>query len=340
MCNPCCPGTQRRSAEPNEILSAGSELCFRCLRVLYCQHAARFYAYEEAVRDAAQLWITLPAFLFPQLGEQLLPIVEKGQTIICVPGGGGAEFAFQGLVRKVGCTLCGLQRVHSIARLKEYGRSVFMLGRKDSIQIGTIPCGKAGETADILSKMLAMPCKALPNYLSVTLTPSNPILHTSRLYSMFHDYRDGVFYDRNILFYEEWTDDASRVLLACDAELQELCTALQPLDLTGVRSLKTHYESETSEQMTRKISGIPAFKGLTSPMKKCEKGWHPDFTSRYFTADFAFGLKVIIDLAHSVGSCACEMESVWRWYLKTRDVPCDYFTLTTDREELTSYYLV
>ena len=46
MCNPCCPGTQRRSAEPNEILSAGSELCFRRLRVLYCQHAARFYAYE------------------------------------------------------------------------------------------------------------------------------------------------------------------------------------------------------------------------------------------------------------------------------------------------------
>ena len=47
MCNPCCPGTQRRSAEPNEILSAGSKLRFRCLRVLYCQHAARFYAYER-----------------------------------------------------------------------------------------------------------------------------------------------------------------------------------------------------------------------------------------------------------------------------------------------------
>lgn len=295
---------------------------------------------SEAASGADQIWITLPSFMFSKIGAELQPIVQPGQTIVVVPGTGGAEFAFSDLIRK-GCILGGLQRVHSIARLKEYGHSVYMLGRKTELHLASIPSDSAYGLARKIEPMLEMPCHILPNYLCVTLTPSNPILHTSRLYSMFSDWKPDRVYERNFLFYEEWTDDSSRIMLKCDDELQAICKTFEQLDLRSVRSLREHYESPTPEQMTAKIRSIKAFKGLTSPMLQTSKGWIPDFASRYFTADFSYGLKIICDIARCTGTDTEMLDAIWTWYLNASHCdPKDYFELPLmSKQELAEKYL-
>ena len=53
-------------------------------------------------------------------------------------------------------------------------------------------------------------------------------------------------------------------------------------------------------------------------MKEIAPGqWVPDFSSRYFKADFAYGLKVIRDMAALFGVETPGIESVWQWYVKT-----------------------
>lgn len=291
-----------------------------------------------SVNNAFQIWIVLPSFMFNSISRELDNIVTSNQTIVCVPGSGGAEFAFKNLIDK-GCVLCGLQRVHSIARLKEYGKSVYVLGRKPSVQIGTIPALKAKEEATVISDLLDMPCEIMPNYLTITLTPSNPILHTTRLFSMFKDYHTDVFFDHNILFYEEWTNDSSVIMIKCDEELQELCRSFKELNLSGVKPLTVHYESDTPEKMTNKISHIPAFKGLTSPMIETENGWIPDFSSRYFTADFSFGLKVLIDIARVMKIKTPTMTMVWNWFIQTSTFKSDYFELFISKQDLIKLYI-
>lgn len=266
----------------------------------------------QAVDDADMILITVPAQTFLSISRTLFPYVKRGQYIGVIPGSGGAEFAFRPLIEK-GCILFGLQRVHSIARLKECGKSVYMLGRKKKLEIGAIPGERSVDLAVMLEEMFDIPCVALPNYLAVTLTPSNPILHTTRLYSMFRDYYVGKTYERNILFYEEWNDESSEMLISCDAELQELCDMI-PLDLSTVISLRDYYESYTPHAMTMKIRGIEAFKGLLSPMKCIGDGWVPDFESRYFTADFSYGLKVIREFCDLFGVKAGSIELIWKWY--------------------------
>ncbi len=268
-----------------------------------------------AVDGAELIWIVIPSMMFEEVGRKLESVVKHGQLIGVVPGSGGAEFAFKGCINK-GCTLFGLQRVHSISRLKEYGKSVYMLGRKDKLYIGAIPSNKAGEICSLVETLFDMPCISLKNYLAVTLTPSNPILHTSRIYSMFKKWEPGVVYDRNFLFYEEWDTDSSAMLIACDSEEQELCGTI-PLVLDEVVSLKTYYESQDATAMTNKISGIKAFKGLLSPMKEVEEGWIPDFSSRYFTADFSYGLKIIKDIAGLFDVKTPNIDMVWNWYVET-----------------------
>lgn len=292
---------------------------------------------SEAVKEAELILISMPSFMFKDLGKKLEPLVTPAQMIGIIPGSGGAEFYFAPLIEK-GCTFFGLQRVHSIARLKKYGESVHMLGRKNKLFVGSVPAWKAESIAALIESFFDIPCAATKNYLEVTLTPSNPILHTSRLYSLFKDYHEGMVYPRNYQFYGEWTDEASRMLILCDQEEQELCNAI-PLDLSDVTSLQTYYESHTAEAMTRKISSIAAFKGLTSPMLETENGWIPDWTSRYFVADFPFGLKIIKDIAVLFDVPTPNIDLIWDWYASMcPETAACAFSLDIGKQEFMSLY--
>lgn len=295
----------------------------------------------EAVQGVDYVWVTYPTSQFAGLAAKLNPLIVAGQKLAVVPGA-DAEFAFGEVVGR-GATLLGLQRVHSVARIKERGRSVYQLGRRTSgLHLASIPAAAAADCAGEVEALFDLPVEVLPNYLVETLTPSNPILHTTRICTMFADWQPGVTYPENILFYERWTQASSELLIACDEELQQVCRVLERacgLDLAGVRSLKLHYESPTAEAMTAKISSIPAFKGLTSPMREEAPGqWVPDFSSRYFKADFAYGLKVIRDIAALVGVSTPNIEHVWQWYLRTSGETECFEGVPTTVEELAALY--
>lgn len=156
----------------------------------------------------------------------------------------------------------------------------------------------------------------MPNYLNVTLTPSNPILHTTRLSVLFKDYVDGLTYDKVPLLYEEWDNESSELLLKCDNEVQTICKSLDCFDLSYVKSLKIHYESDTAEQLTSKITSINSFKGLKSPCIQTHDGYIPDFSSRYFTADFPYGLSILVQISKLLGLSCPYMTKTLDWYNK------------------------
>ncbi len=269
---------------------------------------------EKAVNNAEYIFVTYPAFMLKDIADKMYDFVNQGTKIGVIPGTGGAEFAFKRLIEEKGIILFGLQRVPAVARLKEYGKTVCVSGYRDRLKLAGIPKSSLRGIGDLLTETFSIPCDILPNYLSVTMTPSNPILHTTRLRTEFADYKEGVVYPQNILFYEEWADESSKLLFACDEELQKVCQKLTMLDLTDVRSLKEHYESDTEEKLTAKIRSIKSLQGLGSPMKEVEGGFVPDFSSRYFTADFPYGLSILEQLAHLAGVEVPNMTNTINWY--------------------------
>ncbi|NRO94122.1 hypothetical protein [Lactobacillus helveticus] len=104
-----------------------------------------------------------------------------------IPRNGGGEFAF-GKVLKKGAILFGLQRVPSVARLVEYGKTVCATGYRDKLYAVAIPKNHTQEICNVISTGFNMPCLRLPDYLNLTLTPSTSILHTTRLYTLFKNY--------------------------------------------------------------------------------------------------------------------------------------------------------
>ena len=74
-----------------------------------------------------------------------------------------------------------------------------------------------------------------------------------------------------------------------------------------------YYESTDASSMTKKISSIPAFQTITSPMKQGDGGWMPDFSSRYFTEDFPYGLRWIKELSERNYLNLPVIDMVYKW---------------------------
>lgn len=259
------------------------------------------------------VFITYPSFMFPALSSQILEQTSNRIPLVFVPGTGGVEFSFRA-IRERGTPIFGLERVPAVYRITKGTNIANISGRrKEGLHLGSLSSENVAEMCKKLADLFGMACLPAPNYLNITLTPSNPILHTCRLYSLFSDY-SGKPYQNVPLFYSDWSLFASEKLLRCDAELMEIIQAIPELDLSGVESLKNHYESQNAEQLTAKIKSIKSLSGLPSPIVQVDGGFLPDFSSRYFVADFPYGLAILVGIAQIVGVDAKTMKEVLSWY--------------------------
>ncbi len=269
---------------------------------------------KKAFENAKIIFITVPAFMTEEISKKIKPFSKNGMYIGLIPGTGGGECYFKEEINK-GCIVFGLQRVPSVARLKEYGKILYASGYRNSLYLASIPRKKTDECCKIIQsifdKQIVHP---LSNYLCVTMTPSNPILHTSRLFSLFKDYKKGIVYKNIPLFYEEWSLDSSELILKNDEEVQQICKNLTIFDLKDVKSLKIHYECNNSEELTKKMRSIESLKGLSTPSKKLQNGFIPDFSSRYFTADFPFGLEILVQIGELAGVNVPNLRKTLNWY--------------------------
>ena len=262
---------------------------------------------EDVVAEQDIILFCLPGYLIEKTLSEIKPYVGNA-TVGTVVSSTGFFFFAHDIVGE-DAKLFGFQRVPFISRVVDYGRTANLLGYKSSLAVVLENIEDGDTFRKELERLFITPVTLLNSFYEVALSNSNPILHTGRLYTMFHGRENDVF-DHNILFYKEWIDEASQMLIDMDAEFFQL------LDKLGVHSLPTlldYYESTDATSLTKKISSIPAFQTITSPMKQVDGGWMADFESRYFTEDFPFGLRWIKDLANKNQIATPTIDNVFHW---------------------------
>ena len=210
--------------------------------------------------------------------------------------------------------LWGFQRVPFISRTVNYGHEANLLGFRGEFNIAVERDSETGKEdfRQWVEKAFGSKTIMRKNYYEVSITNSNPILHTSRLYTMFSNWPVDKRIDRNILFYEEWTVEAAELLIKMDIELFKILEHL-PVTTGYLMPLIDYYESRDAESLRNKLSSISGFKGIGSPMKKDERGWYPDYSSRYFTEDFGYSLRYIWELGKKYNVNMPNIEKVYLW---------------------------
>ena len=277
---------------------------------------------EEVIAPADLILVALPSNAYASVFVPVMSFIKPGAMVGFIPGTGGVEFFCNDLLKK-GCVLFGTQRVPSGTSLVEYGKRVNSLGSRKDLRIAAIPQKKTTQICELMRNLLDIDTLELPNYLCVTLTPSNPILHTSRLSTLFSTYKKGQYYPEQLSFYKKWSNDSSEMLIGCDAELQEALAKI-PLDTKEILSLKIHYEiwtvdgKDDIERMTHKISILPYLKDNV-PMIRSENGYEPNLESRYFQEDFPYGLCIVKSFCDICGVKTPHIDWVLQWFCNMFD---------------------
>lgn len=265
---------------------------------------------QDVIPQADIVLLCLPAYLIEQTLLNIKTYLSSKAIVGAVVGNTG----FFLLAHKILSSTQGLfafQRVPYISRVEEYGQSAHLLGYKEELLVALENIPQPESFTRELSYLFLTPVNMVDSFYEVTLSNSNPILHTGRLYSLWKDW-DGTPYSTNPLFYWDWTDEASELEIRMDQELFALLHILG----VGTRHFKTllsHYDATDASSLTAKLKSISSYANILSPMIQVPGGWIPDFTSRYFTEDFPFGLKTIHDLAHQNNIPCPNIDLVFVW---------------------------
>jgi phosphorylcholine metabolism protein LicD len=268
---------------------------------------------NEVVSPADIVLLCLPGFSIREVLQQIQPALTAGTAVGSVVCSTGFFFeAFKILSDQN--PLFGFQRVPFISRLKEYGHSADLLGYKPNLSMAIEQTNEKEALKTTIEQLFRVPVQLLASYYEVSLTNSNPLLHPARLYSLWKDWHEGVAYPKESLFYEQWTIEASNYLIQMDQEFQQLLSVL-PVTKGSIPTILDYYESKDAISLTHKLQSIQAFKGIKSPMKQVEGGYVPDFSSRYFTEDFPYGLQIVQQQARQHGVSTPMIDEILRWGL-------------------------
>lgn len=266
---------------------------------------------QEALKNVSIVLLCLPGFAIKSELLKIKPYVNSNTYVGSVFSSTGFFFgALEILDESV--PLWGFQRVPFIARTVKYGKKASLLGYKNNHNIAIERSEEKENFRQVIEFLFDAPVNLLKNYYEASLTNSNPLLHTSRLYTMFGGNNEGRIYSSMILFYEEWTKEAAQLLIDMDNEFFKLLEVL-PVSCGYLPRILDYYESCDADSLAKKLSSIRGFKGITSPMIKVSEGWIPDYKSRYFTEDFPYGLSYIWKLAHEHNIHTPNIDMVYNW---------------------------
>lgn len=264
---------------------------------------------SEAVAGADIVLLCQPGYMIADTLASIAPHLSPATVVGSIVSSTGFFFEAHRLL-PASTPLFGFQRVPFIARVDSYGHRGLLLGYKSLVKVALENIASPLKFLEVLEKLFITPMEQLDSYLEASLTNSNPILHTGRLYSMWHD--GATPQAEPTMFYADWTDDASRTLIDMDNEFMSLLRSLNVKE-GAIPPLLDYYESTDAASLTRKIRSIEAFRGIKAPMVLGQEGWLPDYNSRYFTEDFPFGLRIIRDLAHKEGVATPVIDKVYDW---------------------------
>lgn len=145
----------------------------------------------EVVPGSKFILVAAPANAHGGLIKSVADYVDAGAAVGTIFAQGGFDWAARHALGSRGNdigVLFGLQNIPWICKIKKYGSEARIIGPKKCLYVATFPVEQRDEIACVMTSMFDIPCQTLPNFLNLTLTPSNQILHPARYYGIFRDW--------------------------------------------------------------------------------------------------------------------------------------------------------
>ncbi|MBV4467370.1 NAD/NADP octopine/nopaline dehydrogenase family protein [Pseudomonas sp. SWRI79] len=302
-----------------------------------------------AVEDADIVIITVPAHARQQMLQAIAPHLsaDKPVYIGAIPGFCGFDWlAEAALAERPNLVIWGMKDVPHTAFDLKPGLSIKMGGSKSQLYVATHAreSDASRQQLHTLLTVLYGPCVTLlDNYLEITLTPGNPIMHSSVIYGLIGPYGQWhrKIFPQRMCWWTECPELGAYFLERMDQESQDLCAVISQrlgVDLSSVKSLKQEIVEAYGEQIRDQSSMLSilrtnqAYNDILAPMVPADNnrpGYVIERESRAFNEDVAYGLVLLVEMARRFELKVPYIEEVLNWsvaYMQgLRDSALDYF---------------
>jgi hypothetical protein len=311
-----------------------------------------FAAEPEAVlTDADIVIVTVPAHVRPSLLRAIAPHLSRDKPVYvgAIPGFCGFDWlAERELGALANVVIWGMKDVAHIASDLLPGVSVRMGGAKSTLYAAMHAReGEAARAALLahLRRLYEAPVELLDHYLEITLTPGNPIMHSSVIYGLIGPYaqwRDKTFASP-MCWWSDCPELGAYFLERSDEENQLLCRAIEArlgLNLSSIKPLKQEIVEAYGEQIADDSTMLAvlrtnrAYEGIFAPLVRSpdRDGYAIDRTHRAFHEDIAYGLALIVEMGRRLEVRLSHVEEIFQWavsYMKgLRESALDYLPAT------------
>jgi predicted dinucleotide-binding enzyme len=279
---------------------------------------------EDVVPDADVILIPLPSFAHVSTLQAIGQYLKDGCVIVALPGQGGFNWVARhtlGQQTAERIVIGGTNQLPYQCRTIKYGSEVDLIGHKRNIKVATEPSEQAGRVADVLTDLIGVTqVDPLPNFMTVTLTPANQVIHPTIMYGLFHDYKEPLseaplFYQNTDEFTADIMTQTSDEVLAIAQQVAELSG--QHIPVPGLDDMmREMYADELEDPTTMKsiFCTNRGYQNLLAPMVKSSDGrLAPDFNYRYLTEDIPRGQCVLKGVAQIAGVATPTIDRLIRW---------------------------
>ncbi|OWZ02762.1 hypothetical protein PHMEG_00025617 [Phytophthora megakarya] len=298
---------------------------------LVSKHAKHVIPQSDVVIVAA------PANAHPSILEQVAPHLKKGVKLGALFAQGGFDWAAKKALGEEKLAhvdlLFGLQNIPWICKATEYGHKCRIIGPKQCLYVACYPVERKEEAAALMLMLFDIPCKTVANFLNLTLTPSNQIIHPARYYAIFRDWDGKKTYTHEELkkregltLYADFDEFSAEQLSMLDNELQQVKYALlqrfPALDLSDVLPMGDRVVKHYGKDVADRSSLLQIFRtnlgygGCATPLNEVAKGqFHPALNSRLFWEDIPYGLCILKNMAEMLGNFPTpRIDFMIRWH--------------------------
>lgn len=243
---------------------------------------------KEAMEGAGIVLVAVPAFAHKATAEAMAPYVEKGQTIVFLPGTFGSLLLWK-LLRDQGrtgdVTVAETHTLPYATRLAGPGQSMIMSCFRP-LKIGVLPAKRTAETVERLSHVYDC-LEPVENVIACGLNSLNPIIHVPGciLNAGRIEYAQGEFF----YYTEGFTRCVARATDAIDKERIGMLKAIGcgwDIAAHGIGS------TVETDDVFEAVAHNPSFAKIKGPA---------DFSNRYFQEDIPYGLASWVKMAHVLG---------------------------------------
>eukprot|EP00920_Eleutheroschizon_duboscqi_P020129 GHVT01047960.1.p1 GENE.GHVT01047960.1~~GHVT01047960.1.p1 ORF type:complete len:425 (+),score=60.73 GHVT01047960.1:886-2160(+) len=285
----------------------------------------------QIVPDADVILIAAPAHVHPAILLNIKPHLAKNVLLGTLFAQGGFDWAVK---RHLGHqvlanvdAIFGLQNIPWLCRTLTYGQKAEIIGPKKVLYAAAVPPERVRDVARVLSLLFDIPTTCIPNFLSLTLTPSNQIIHPARYYGIWKAWDGRRPLRREEIqwgLYSEMDEFSALWMQKLDDELQQIKKALEArypaLDLTAVLPLGERVVNQYGQDVTDRSSlktifaSNKGYAGCITPAKQVEGGYMPAVDSRLFWEDIPYGLCLLRNIAEMLCLTTPSIDWMIRWH--------------------------